>query len=213
MSPLVLAFADAGYALAFDGSNDVVKLAETARIMVVDTWTTTKTVEVWVKPEGTAVTCTGASACDTIVADKPEWWGISRGVVNGQDRIWVFNWDGNEDRIGIPYTTGEWVHVALVHNGGVLRAYKNGVEVGNKTSGATRAAKQWGVAGVVRGGGDRDQHSLLHLPGADRRSACLECRPDASGSAGEHVARADGERGGVGRLLPDVGWEWTDADR
>ncbi len=58
-------------------------------------------------------------------------------MINGQDRIWVFNWDNNEDRVGIPYTAGEWVHIALVHDGGVLRAYKNGVEVSNKASGIT----------------------------------------------------------------------------
>jgi hypothetical protein len=40
--------------------------------------------------------------------------------------------------VGIPYTIGEWAHITLVHSGGVLRAYKNGVEVGNTPSGATQ---------------------------------------------------------------------------
>ena len=51
-TPAVRTRADnAGFALAFDGVNDSVMLPETFQIMA-STWTTTKTVEVWVKPEG-----------------------------------------------------------------------------------------------------------------------------------------------------------------
>ncbi len=115
--------ADAGYALAFDGINDTVKLGHAAEMMA-STWTTTKTIEVWVKPEGPSPICIYGSAesCDYIFGDKPEWWGISRGIINGQDRIWVFNWDGTPDRVGATYTPGEWVHITLVHGGGILKS-------------------------------------------------------------------------------------------
>ena len=131
---------NAGYALAFDGINDLVRLTYTASIMATSTWTTTKSVELWVKPEGPAVFCANnvVAACDYIFGDRPEWWGITRGIINGLDRIWIFNFDGRMKQIGVTYTTGEWVHIALVHNNGMLRAYVNGVETGAVASGATR---------------------------------------------------------------------------
>jgi hypothetical protein len=58
--------------------------------------------------------------------------------VAGKDRIWVNNWDGNLDAVGIPYTIGEWIQVTMVHANGVLSAYKNGVLVGSVASGPTR---------------------------------------------------------------------------
>jgi hypothetical protein len=129
---------DDGYALAFDGLNAHVVLAETAYIMA-PTWIDNMTVELWVKPEGPAVTCPNGNvaACDYIIADRPEWWGVTRGVIGGQDRIWFYNWDGNMDQIGITYTPGEWVHIAWVHSGGVLKAYKNGVLAASVNSGTT----------------------------------------------------------------------------
>ena len=128
----------AGYALQFDGVNDFVKLTYTSSMMA-SGWKSTKTVSLWIKPTGPSTACAYSSVpgCDFIFGDKPQWWGITRGIINGADRIWIWNWDGNEDRIGIPYVPGEWVHVTLVHSGGVLRAFKNGVEVGSKASGPT----------------------------------------------------------------------------
>ena len=133
---------DAGYALAFDGSNDFVVLGQTASILGPG-WEGTKSVNLWVKPVGTAEVCVnpGPGWCDAIFGDRPRWWGISRGVINGVDRIWVWNYDGSAgtttDLIGIEYTPEEWVHISLVHGGGRLKAYKNGVEVGNLASGLT----------------------------------------------------------------------------
>jgi hypothetical protein len=130
---------DAGYALSFDGVNDIVSLAYT-NSMLASTWKDAKTVELWFKPEGDAGVCPYniPIECDKIFGDKPMWWGISRGIANGQDRIWIYNVDGTLDTLGIPYTPGEWVHIAMVHGDGVLRAYKNGVEVDSRPSGTTR---------------------------------------------------------------------------
>jgi hypothetical protein len=130
---------DAGYALKFDGTNDYVNLNYTYLIFGTG-WESTKTVSMWVKPTGTAQ-CTMANAlftCDPLFGDRPQWWGITRGSVNGQDRIWMYNFDGNIDAVGIPYTVGEWIHIAMVHQNGVMSAYKNGVLVGSVVTGPTR---------------------------------------------------------------------------
>ena len=52
----------------------------------------------------------------------------------------MWNFDIDEDFIAIPYTPGEWVNIALVHQGGQLFAYKNGVLAGSKSSGDTHEA-------------------------------------------------------------------------
>lgn len=126
-----------GYALQFDGNSDFVELHATAHIMAVG-WENTKTVSMWIKPTG-AASCTRPSPahCDAIFGDRARWWGISRGNINGQDRIWLWNYDGSFDQIGIPYALDTWMHIALVHDGGVMRAIVNGVEVASTPSGAT----------------------------------------------------------------------------
>jgi len=63
---------------------------------------------------------------------------LSHGSLGGLERLWVWNYDGNYDLIGIPYTPGEWVHIAWVHDGGMLSAYKNGTLVGSVASGTTQ---------------------------------------------------------------------------
>lgn len=136
------AISGSGYALSFDGNNDFVELHETSLIMEPG-WVHTKTVSLWVRPTGVGVECAynDVANCDSILGDRPRWWGITRGVKDGFDRIWIWNADGSMtdfiDAIGIEYTPDEWVHIALVHNEGRLRAYKNGIEVGNTLSGAT----------------------------------------------------------------------------
>jgi len=107
-------------------------------------WEDTKTISLWILPTGDAPACyrNDVGACDNIFGDRPRWWGITRGVIFGEDRIWLFNTDGDmlsfTDKIGIPYTPGEWVHIAMVHSNGVMHAYKNGVEVGSIASGTTQ---------------------------------------------------------------------------
>lgn len=135
------------YALHFDGTTDNVRLIETINLMGTPTWVTTKTVSMWVRPLGT-YSCASPPVpstpvtCDAILGDSARWWGISRGInvfpPAGGDMIWVWSWDGNLDAIGIPYTVGEWTHIALVHGGGRLRAYKNGVLIGDRASGPTQ---------------------------------------------------------------------------
>ena len=129
--------ADPGLALRFDGVSDYVTFNKTANVLGPG-WESSKTVSMWVKPTGTAF-CNAPSpaSCDAIFGDRPRWWGISRGTVGGQDRIWVWNYDGQYQMIGIPYTAGEWLHISMVHAGGVMSAYRNGALVGAVASGAT----------------------------------------------------------------------------
>ena len=56
------------------------------------------------------------------------------------------------DQIGVPYTAGAWIHLAMVHDGGVLRAYKYGVEVAAIASGATRQPDTGAHPRLVLGG-------------------------------------------------------------
>ncbi|MBE2199050.1 MAG: LamG domain-containing protein [Anaerolinea sp.] len=135
--PPVHAFAG-DYALEFNDS-DLVNLPQTNVVMNNPDWVNNKTISLWVKPTGTAYCNVPAdyARCDHVFGDRPRWWGISRGLIGGQDRIWIWNYDGNFDVVGIPYTVGEWVHISMVHGGGQLAAYKNGVLVGQVPSGAT----------------------------------------------------------------------------
>jgi len=130
------------FALSFDGNNDFVELAETAYIMD-SGWEGRKTISLWVRPNGSGTECAynDVANCDSIFGDRPRWWGITRGIRDGVDRIWIWNADASSnsfiDMIGIEYTPDEWVHIAFVHENGVIIAYKNGVVVGSMLSGNT----------------------------------------------------------------------------
>ena len=139
-----------GFALEFDGNNDYVELHQTAYMMD-EGWESTKTISLWVKPIGLGEDCryNDVAFCDTILGDRPKWFGITRGVLDGFDRIWVWNADGSSnyliDRVGIEYTPDEWVHIAFVHNNGLLHVYKNGIEVSNTLSGPTQQPNTGGL--------------------------------------------------------------------
>src|SRR6185503_8777228 len=47
------------------------------------------------------------------------------------------NNDGTIDCVGATYTPGVWTHFTLVHTGGILYLYKNGVLVSSTASGNT----------------------------------------------------------------------------
>lgn len=128
---------DAGDALYFDGHNDYVELHYTSE-MLHSNWADTKSVSLWVKPESSS-SCVllDPAMCESIFGTLPRWWGISIGTIAGEDKIWIWNFDGNYDRIGVDFTPGEWVHITLVHDAGILRAYRNGFQVGDIPSGTT----------------------------------------------------------------------------
>lgn len=132
----------AGWSLSFDGVNDYVWLGDTQEVFGGSTdWQDTKTVSLWVKPAGLGESCDrfDPAWCDSIFGDRPRWWGISRGIINSEDRIWIWNKPIGEsiDVIGIPYTPDVWVHISLVHGDGFLQAYKNGTLIAELASGTT----------------------------------------------------------------------------
>lgn len=65
--------------------------------------------------------------------------GIYRGIypVGGDDRIWFLNDDGTKDAINTIYSVDEWDVIALDHQSNVLTGYKNGISIGNVSSGNT----------------------------------------------------------------------------
>ncbi len=152
--PVAPVFADgeAGSAMSFDGADDYVFLGETNMIMGGTSWRDTKSVSLWIKPEGVSMACSDPSRCDAVFGDRPRWWGISRGIVNGEDRIWVWNFDGNTDYVGVKYSVNEWVQIALVHNGGLLSVYKNGQLGGTVNSGTTDQPNTGGLPNLQIGG-------------------------------------------------------------
>ena len=152
-----------GFALGLDGVDDYISFGGTNLVMGGSDWVNNLTVEVWVNPTGAASSGTPATGELIAGVDYPRLFGITRAIYSGQDRIWVWNSDGTVDAIGVPYTAGEWMHLALVHSGGMLSAYKNGVLVGTVASGATYIAN--GADGKVYVGGTGRSGAGFYLEG------------------------------------------------
>ncbi|HID52757.1 MAG TPA: LamG domain-containing protein, partial [Anaerolineae bacterium] len=129
------AFAGPRNALDFDGANDYVDLGSNGQTLIGGSWASSKTIDLWLKPMSSGPAAASAAAGNLLAGGAN--WGISQADIGGQDSLWVWNNDGNEDRISIPYTPLLWTHIALVHDGGTLTAYKNGELVGSIASGAT----------------------------------------------------------------------------
>lgn len=83
--------------------------------------------------------------------DAARYFGLYQASVGGNDRIWVWAWDSAERRVGIPYIVGQWIHVAWVHNGGVLYAYANGVMISSTALGNIGGDYQVGIGGLTTG--------------------------------------------------------------
>jgi hypothetical protein len=99
---------------------------------------TSKSCCLWLKPVGTAPVVANVYVGRSVITDSNgRNFGLYRSNISSTDRIWAYNWDGNEDSIGVAYTVGEWMHVAYVHDGTTLSIYKNGVLGGSLASGAT----------------------------------------------------------------------------
>ena len=129
------------YAIGFDGIDDYVSSGLVADVFGPG-WQDTKSISVWVRPLGDTSCALNSdpASLQPIVNSNTFWFGISRGkpdVYGCIDRIWVWNFDGGVGAIGITYTVGEWIHITMVHSGGILYAYKNGLLVGSIFSGTT----------------------------------------------------------------------------
>jgi len=175
---------DALYAIEFDGVDDNVQIGYALDIMGMG-WTQTKTVNVWVLPTRAGRPCCSPSSpnypncafqavgqCDAIFGDSPTWWGISVGSVFGTDRIWIHNTypgppPGNPrfSSIGIPYTVGEWVNIALVHDHTILRAYKNGDLIGTVTNSGSTMQPTTGALPKLSFGAINDSSTIWPFQG------------------------------------------------
>jgi len=126
----------AGKCLKFDGTNDYVTTGVNATNFIT---ASAGTLSVWYKPIGAALTPGTNLPFDTpcAVCQSDGSFGIQRAVLDGQDRIWIYNYDGNNDKVGITYNLNEWVHITWVHSGGIIYAYKNGILISSTASGNT----------------------------------------------------------------------------
>ena len=131
------------FSLEFQGGSHVAMDDQSIEQIVGTTWSTRKTISAWIIPTGQSFNSSAGWNGQQVYGQHQMGFGfgnthgISRGIINNEDKIWVYNWDGNDDRIGIDYEIGELMHVALVHNGGILYAYKNGILVGQVNSNST----------------------------------------------------------------------------
>ncbi|MEI2692526.1 MAG: hypothetical protein V9H69_23515 [Anaerolineae bacterium] len=200
----LLQTSSAGYALNFDGVDDQAMLGQTGPMLGAG-WESNKTVELWVKPTGDALSGPSPAHLDLVFGDRPRWWGISRGVLQGQDRIWVWNYDGNYDMIAVEYTAGQWAHIALVHSGGLLPRLQ-GRRVGRFRAQRRHAAAQHRrPANALFRRHDHQRGPQLHHERRDRRAAAVEHR--AGRRHPPDVAQPGAQRGPSGpgqpaRLLP-----------
>ena len=138
--PMHLVNADSSvWTLKFDGIDDYVSLGKTEDVLG-GNWNETKSINMWINPTGEAQVCDMADVafCDQIIVNQPHFFGIARGIIEGRDRIWVWNYSSTgEQKIGIQYTPGEWINVSFVHANNTLKAYRNGNLIGQIASGRT----------------------------------------------------------------------------
>jgi hypothetical protein len=123
-----------GKALNFDGSGDYIDTQNALSNFIT---ASDATISVWLNPTGTAVSDAISYNGNGAISDTEANIGIYRTNISGTNKIWAYNWDGDEDKVGVSYNTNEWTHITLVHTGGTLYIYKNGVLGGSTASGDT----------------------------------------------------------------------------
>ena len=131
------------FSLEFQNGSHVAMDDQSIEQILGTSWTTRKTISAWIIPTGQSLNSSAGWNGQQVYGQNQMGFGfgnthgISRGIINNEDKIWVYNWDGTDDRIGIDYEVDELMHVAMVHNGGILYAYKNGVLVDQINSNST----------------------------------------------------------------------------
>lgn len=137
------------YGMSFDG-NTGTRVDMTPAISSLFS-ASTGTIAAWVKPAGTAPTLT-ISYNGGFVGDAGAYAGLCRGIIGGNDRFWSYNYDGAEERVGVAYTVGQWMHLVWVHTGGNLYIYSNGALVGSVASGNTQVVTNTFRLGIFNTG-------------------------------------------------------------
>jgi Concanavalin A-like lectin/glucanases superfamily len=167
---LLLMFSSAFADVDCDGIDDDLDNATTVGSFYSST---TATLTLWLRPTGTGAT-SGTGTC----IDGERWWGDVEVLIGGSlmiarnddypgtgggDRLCVSNDTGTFQTIAAPYTLDAWTHIALVHGGGNLLMYKDGLLVSSTASGTSTASsnaimhlcggKDGAISGVASGKG------------------------------------------------------------
>jgi len=151
-----------GSAMAFDGNDDDVASSGTLDDVISNS---TGSISVWVRPTGTAPSASDPNGGGAVIGTNTTncsddgaggYISISQFNNGGTDRIWVGNYDGSHDVVGLTYTTDEWMHVTWQHAGGNLYGYKNGQLVGSVASGNTTVSNRQLCIGAGRGFGSTE---------------------------------------------------------
>lgn len=128
----------------FNGSSDQIDFVSQYSDVIT---ASAASISVWLRPTGSSPVTTVAYDGRAALSDGGRYLGIFQATIGGLDRLWVYNYDGNEDRVGVTYTLGAWVNIILIHSGGTLFAYKDGALVSSVASGNTQVVSStphWG---------------------------------------------------------------------
>ena len=143
-----------GQALSFNFSSGKVTTSQALSTLISSS---TTTFSAWVKP-GNNYDASGAPySLAPIISASDNYIGIYRGQYAGigRDAIYAFNYDGNSDVTLIDagsVPVGQWVHVVLVHSGGNLYGYLNGLLTSSTASGNTQSLSGTASIGGTDGG-------------------------------------------------------------
>ena len=97
------------FSLEFHNGSHVAMDDQSIEQIVGTSWSNRKTISAWIIPTGQSLNSSAGWNSQQIYGQNQMGFGfgnthgISRGIINNEDKIWVYNWDGTDDRIGIDY--------------------------------------------------------------------------------------------------------------
>jgi hypothetical protein len=98
----------------------------------------TKTIAAWVRSTGAVTPPAPVFQGGGIQADKGGYLGLYRSDTGASgDQLWAYNYQGAVQSVSTTFTVDTWVHLTMVHTGGTLFLYKDGVSVGSIASSNT----------------------------------------------------------------------------
>jgi len=119
--------------------------------------TSVATIEAWVKQTGTPPTVAPSLwSGDPIISNLGAEIGLGSWNNAGGNKFGALNYDGNADYVHATSTNDNWTHLVLVHTGGNVYLYQDGVSKGSAASGNTTDEASTSyllLAGSPSGGG------------------------------------------------------------